>query len=867
MDVAGATVGGTFTLSADGAIGQSGAITAAAFVVSTTSGAITLTHTGNQFSTLTVATQDADDATITETAALMIAGATVGGALTLDIGGSVQQNAAITAGSLFVTATSFALLDNVANNVSGSVGFDTGGAASFVDSVGFTLQASDIGAGLAATALSGGITVAGYVQFDAGSSGDLTAADDIVEGEFGSLVGGTLTVTSNGGGIGLAGPGNSLSGTVTLSAAGDAMFFNSQALDLGTASVGGLLYVGAAGAVTQSGAISAGSLAVSAACGIACTPVDVTLTNAANAIAGNVAFGVDGNVVFVDSVGFSLGLLDLGVNTDHTYIGGSLTATALTGGITVNEGVQTGLLGAGGATLTAAGDVVETADGYITGFGLDVTSNGGRIALLGANDVFGAVSLHAAGDALFANGMGVTLGASSAGGTLYIGAVGDVTQTGAISAANLAVDAVASICGCEAGDVTLDNAANAISGKVAIQADGDVIFKNAGAIKFADVDIDDLEETLSTAIGGALTATAVTGGITIDGAVGSGAASSLTAVSDIAETANGYLTGGGFTVTSTAGKIALDNASNDVTGILSLNAQGNASFATGAKVSLGAGSVAGNLTVLAQGDILVAGSIQNSGSGAITLVAGWDGTTRDAAHFLDAGVYGNGGDVEFGGGLGDAALGSAAGLTTIAARDVTLFGTGGYQQIGYHGAGGGDIVIRATGNLVLNASGGFDALIGNGSRGGDVTGNVGGDIDIRVDFGNTQLSDGPGARAWIGNVTGGPGKARGDIRFVTDFGALPTDMIAADLGTSADTGGDFFFGYTDPNDGYVSFGGLTYNSPHNFTIAAPADLRIVGSIQNAGTGAVTLVAGWDEMTFGPAAALRAANAFGLHGAV
>ena len=57
--MASATVGGTFTLTSEGAIGQSGAITANALDVSSTGGAITLDDTSNAFNTLTVSTTEA----------------------------------------------------------------------------------------------------------------------------------------------------------------------------------------------------------------------------------------------------------------------------------------------------------------------------------------------------------------------------------------------------------------------------------------------------------------------------------------------------------------------------------------------------------------------------------------------------------------------------------------------------------------------------------------------------------------------------------------------------------------------------------------------------------------------------------------
>ncbi|MEI9991929.1 MAG: filamentous hemagglutinin N-terminal domain-containing protein [Rhizomicrobium sp.] len=280
-----------------------------------------------------------------------------------------------------------------------------------------------------------------------------------------------------------------------------------------------------------------------------------------------------------------------------------------------------------------------------------------------------------------------------------------------------------------------------------------------------------------------------------------------------------------------------------------------------------------DFTWAAAGSLTLRGGVTNGGTGAVTLVAGWDGhTVGGAADLKAAGAYGRAGTALT---LGDNAnqfenisVGSASGLTTVLADDLTIAPKSGYYaQLGYHGAGGGEIDAFVSGNLTLQAgSGATDyAMIGNGSLSGDVTGDVSGKIDVEVPFGTTGFHDGAGgARAWLGNVTSGDGKASGDVTILTDFGTVPTDMLVADLGTSADTGGDVFFGYIDPNDGQVSFGGMAYNSPHDFTIASPTDLLIGTSIQNAGTGEVTMVAGWDEHTIGSSAVLLAANAYGLH---
>ena len=157
------------------------------------------------------------------------------------------------------------------------------------------------------------------------------------------------------------------------------------------------------------------------------------------------------------------------------------------------------------------------------------------------------------------------------------------------------------------------------------------------------------------------------------------------------------------------------------------------------------------LNLLANGNIDVNAGIQNSGSGALNLVAGWDGTTGLSgstfnAGALTAGAYGNGGgSVNIGDGtqFSGIAVGSAGGTTTVAAANLTLQASTqnvsfGYAQLGFNGTGGtssGDIMVEVTGALTLNGGNGTDsegsyAQIGNGGL--FSTSNNSGSISIAV---------------------------------------------------------------------------------------------------------------------------------------
>ena len=94
-------------------------------------------------------------------------------------------------------------------------------------------------------------------------------------------------------------------------------------------------------------------------------------------------------------------------------------------------------------------------------------------------------------------------------------------------------------------------------------------------------------------------------------------------------------------------------------------------------------------TALAAGNITVSGTFENSGTGALTLVAGWDGVTPAATAATTAGAFGlNGGTVTIGGAgaAGNAGFGSAGGTTTISAANLTMTGSNGFSQLGFPAA-------------------------------------------------------------------------------------------------------------------------------------------------------------------------------------
>ena len=100
-------------------------------------------------------------------------------------------------------------------------------------------------------------------------------------------------------------------------------------------------------------------------------------------------------------------------------------------------------------------------------------------------------------------------------------------------------------------------------------------------------------------------------------------------------------------------------------------------------------------------------------------------------------------------------------------------------QIGYNGAGGGDIDVLATVNVLVATAIGNTAQIGNGGR--NVVGTIGGDISVTTNDGGEVLLEAASADfenrgiATIGNLGSGNSSEGGDITIDTG----PTGTFAA----------------------------------------------------------------------------------------
>jgi hypothetical protein len=507
-------------------------------------------------------------------------------------------------------------------------------------------------------------------------------------------------------------------------------------------------------------------------------------------------------------------------------------------------------IGTGGGYIGAKGDngtitQLSGTDGAIVGHDLQFGAGVGYTLDNANNNVTGALTLYApAGSSVsFTNNGNTMLGGAAdglfdtttVGGNLTLTVLnGSLSQSDAIYLTNLTVNA--------SGNVTLTDTSNDLTGTFSAITPGNVSFINTGDITLGDVNAGPDGDGVDTA--GIISITSQNGGIDDTGAV-VGSSVTLQANGDITQT--GALDGGAFSATSTTGNITLLD-DNDFAGTVTLSAvNGTASFGNNDNTTLGTINVLGDVTVLSAGDLTVTSSIDRASGSNVTLVAGWDGTTTAPSSLQSNGTYGrNGaGDVYIGSNgasTGLVSVGSQSGHTVVEGHAINVNATNG-SQIGYNGgAGGGDITVLATGDVTVAGTSGHPAQIGNGGLTGNISGNITGNILINT-TGNIQVASASGT-TWLGNVAKSGFIESGNLTVIAAGGSLTGPDLGADLGTTANTGGDVFIGWTSGSN----VGGLTYNSPHAFTWAASGELDVTGDIQNAGSGAINLIGGWDGHT-------------------
>ncbi|MEI9995549.1 MAG: filamentous hemagglutinin N-terminal domain-containing protein [Rhizomicrobium sp.] len=852
LRVASATVGGTLTLAVgEGAITQTGAIIAQGLDVSTTGGAITLTNSGNDFAALTVGTANADNASISDGTDLSITSAHVGGTLTLNLGeGSLSQTGAIVAGGLDASATEGGITLTDTDNSFASLSVHAGTDATVVDSTGVALGGSATGGGLSLTA-GGAVT----------QTGTISAATLGIDNSAGT------------GGITLSDTGNHVTGAVTLKSTGAVSFADNTATVLGQVDAGGTFTLHSGGAVTQTGTIHADALDITAVTGavtltnvnndFASLEIDVQdgHSDAAVAVLGNldvVGAGVGGTLTLTSGEGNitqsgAISASDLVLNatggsvtlTNAGNIFSTLRANAVTADIVDGVGVDIGASSIVRTFTLAAGGPV-TQSGAIQAAGLDVSTTSGGITLTDAGNTFSALKVATAGsdDATVQTSGALAVVSADVGGTLTLTAAGDITQASdqvpGIHAAALNVTST----GGAINLLSFDN----VFGELTVSTTGakDALFwddsvplsvssATVGGLLTLDVGVDGITQTGAIHAGG-LSVSAIGTGIFLNNTdnqfntltVNSSGINTPVSITDkLGFTLSGANTTGSLSLTALTGGITAQSGVSSLG--LTLNAAGDLVFAHGNTVgqliattggaltfydtkSLTAYlQVSGALALLAEGDVSVGASNVQASSGNVAILAGWDGTTTDAAHFGDAGVYGNryynsqtgylsDGTLSFGPGV---AIGAQNGTTAAYGSAISLTGNAvGNSQLGYRGTGTGNIIVRATGAITLTGGEGHWAQIGGGTAFGDNA--TGGDVTLV----GTSISS-SGTAAVTGDdlsltaTGGGIGMAGGPLQ------------IAANGLTLSVQGGDA--NLSSPNDAVVFHGADLHGGALIFT--------------------------------------------------
>jgi hypothetical protein len=434
MAIAASEATGALTLSANGAITQTGAIAASStssFTTSVNDATITLTDAANQFTgAVSLISTDSDGnneeaVQLTNSIATILGGSTESGSLVvISNSGKISQTGALDVDttSSFTAGTNEIDLSNANNEFAGAVSLSNSGAnnASLRNK-----NALDLG------------TVAVGQDFTVTPGGSLTDSGNVTVGRLATIVATGHSVT--------LGDGTTANfGSVDFAGAAVTITENSS-MEIAASEATGALSITANGAITQTGAIDAdGTSSFSAGANT------ITLTQA-NDFTGAVSLSNTGanDVSITDSSALILGTVTVGQNFMVTT-GGALTDS---GNVSV----------AGLATIVATNQNVTLGDATTE------TTNFGSLDFAGA-----AVSIS--------EDSSMSIAASEATGSLTLVSSADISQTGTILAQDGATPPVGVATSITAGtDIVLDNADN-VFGELTLNAGNEIAIRETGSM-------------------------------------------------------------------------------------------------------------------------------------------------------------------------------------------------------------------------------------------------------------------------------------------------------------------------------------------------------------------------------------------------
>jgi len=610
------------------------------------------------------------------------------------------------------------------------------------------------------------------------------------------------------------------------------------------------------------------------------------------------SFGTVGDSVTVIGLGIDLN----GGNGLRSSVqigsGGYNADGALTGNVFVNVNPLTNLpVGGGAITVNAGGGTESFAQIGLGGSAQDGDKNGNTTIQGASLEVVAGGG--AAAHAQIGSGTGIRSDLTDFGSGAINTTTSVTTTSGGVtvSAAGAAAHSFAQIGG---GGLIADGALSGNTGvSTVVNATGDIVLTGGGnSNNYAMIGLggsggDGVKSLAGTSVTGA--SVTMTGGSGASAFTQIGSGGGMTGGNNVS---TGAVTGdttltttvGGITATSGTGGNSYafigtggSNLTGDINATVIVNSAGglalnSANGTAGSFTQVGLGGLnadgvhTGTTTVGAAGVISLTGgaaadTYSQIGSGG----AGSDGnkvnasvSVRGASVAMTSGA-GLGAYTQIGSGGGATGAGVLpTGNATGAVNVVTTVGgivlTGGddraYSQIGQGGGGRngdftGEIQIVSADGLGItggSAARGY-ALVGNGGiadAGGLTTGLREGNVLVSAE-GLTQLADGS-STAFIGHrgATGVSGASRlalvtGQLDTTANATGV-TGMIANVIGV-----GSAEIGVTNGNL-VVDGAALNYNSANEIDLFASGNTSILVSLQNAGAGALSLVAGWDATT-------------------
>ncbi len=501
ITLAASTVANSLSVTAGGAIIQSGAITAPTLNAKTlinAGAAITLDNSANEVTTVSLLSRNLADTanavgaiSYRDATGFDIAAISTTGALTLRSSGSISQSGVISAASMGITGT-------------GTGAVDLGTQA---NSIG-TLNAITAAGGFALNNGNSNVTVAGNINATnsavviSAGTGSYTQSNnvDVVAGT------GNITVVADTVNIGTNVTGSdafSTSGTLTLKpkTAGRAMSLaGSSAFDISAAEMTAFAS-GVSGPLVIGDTASTGVLTIGAALAMAGKTLVLnggSITDGGGTTktitAQNLTLNANGQIGLSAVDGIDVVAANLSVSTT-----GGGNAFVRTGAINLGVGSTAGANVGGTLDLLATGAVTQTADtGNVTagtlkvktlndaGAAITLANTGNNAATVNLQSRNAVDSANAAGAVEFTDTNGFDVAAVSSTGNATLSAGGVVTQSGAIAASGLALLGTG-------GAYTLGNAGNAVTTLAANT--GSIDYKQTTALAIGTVGVTGVSTT------------------------------------------------------------------------------------------------------------------------------------------------------------------------------------------------------------------------------------------------------------------------------------------------------------------------------------------------------------------------------------